>query len=407
MLKICMVHNRYQQRGGEDEVFANECALLRSRGHEVLEYVEDNARIPSMSRWSLGIGTIWSRPSARRLAGFLAQHRPDVAHFHNTFPLLSPSVYSAARSLGIPVVQTLHNYRLLCCNGVLMRDGHVCEDCVSRTLPWPGVLHSCYRSSAVASATVSAMSKVHSLLGTWREMVHVYIAASEFSRRKFVDGGLPDHRVAVKPNFVITDPGTGEGSGPYALYVGRLSPEKGVSTLIAAWKRLGERLPLVIAGDGPESQSVREAAQQLPNVEWLGWQPKERIWELMKGARLLIIPSVCYENFPAVLAEAFAVGLVPVASNLGSLSSIIEHRRTGLHFQPADAEDLVRQVDWLLAHPGELEQMRRNVRLEYEAKYTAETNYRMLIEIYQRAIAEASSAAVSTTVSCKGRGALA
>ena len=257
---------------------------------------------------------------------------------------------------------------------------------MGKTIPWPGVVHACYRGSRAASAVVAAMLVVHRLLGTWTQKVDMYIALTEFARQKFIEGGLPADKVAVKPNFVHPDPGLGEGRGGFALFVGRLSQEKGFDTLLAAWERLQGRVPLKIVGDGPLASEVAAAVGRLEGVEWLGRKPREEVLDLMKRSSFLILPSKVYENFPMIIAEGFATGSPIVASNLGAMASLIEHGRTGLHFHPGDPGDLAAQVEWLLSHPEALARMRKEARAEYEAKYTAERNYQMLIEIYERAI---------------------
>jgi glycosyltransferase involved in cell wall biosynthesis len=392
-MKVLIVHNYYQQAGGEDQVFAAESDLLEARGHRVLRYSLHNDQVDDMNFLSLARSTVWSSSSYRELRIIIRQESPQVAHFHNTFPLISPAAYYAARAEGVPVVQTLHNYRLLCPNALFFRDGRVCEDCLGKAVPWPGVVHACYRGSRVATGAVTAMLAVHRALRTWTEMVDVYVALTDFARDKFIEGGLPEEKIVVKPNFIHPDPGAGEGRGGYALFVGRLSQEKGIDTLLAAWEQLGEKVPLKIVGDGPLASRVAEAAEQLRGVEWLGEQPTDQVLTLMKDARILLFPSLWYEGFPMVFGEAYAVGLPIIASDLVSLSSLVDHGRTGLRFRPGDTKDLAAQVEWALMHPAELERMRGEARAEFEAKYTAEENYRMLMEIYELAAKEAKARA--------------
>lgn len=382
-MRVLFLHNQYQQAGGEDQVFAAESELLEARGHQVLRYTAHNDRVAKMSRRALARTTLWNTEAYRELRELIRKERPHVAHFHNTFPLISPAAYYAARAEGVPVVQTLHNYRLLCLNSLLYREGRVCEECLGSAVPWKGVAHACYREDRKASGAVATMLITHRALGTWRKAVDAYAVFTEFAREKFVQGGLPEKKLMVKPNFVDPDPGMGEGKGGYALFVGRLSQEKGVDTLLAAWERLGEKVPLKIVGDGPLAPRVAEAAGRLKGVAWLGRQPRERVLALMKDAWALIFPSGCYEGFPVVLAEAYAAGLPVIACDLGSMSSLVDHGRTGLHFRPGDPPDLATQVEWASTHPVEMEQMRREARSEFETKYTAERNYEALMGIYQ------------------------
>lgn len=385
-MKVLLVHNYYQQPGGEDQVFASEGELLETHGHSVVRYTAHNDKVSEMNSLSLVQATLWNKTVYSELRTLINKERPQVAHFHNTFPLISPAAYYAAKAEGVPVVQTLHNYRLLCPSqgGVFLRNGEVCEDCLGKFLPWPGIVHGCYRNSKAGTAVHSIMLSLHRALQTWTKTVDIYIALTDFARQKFIQGGLPTEKIVVKPNFVYPAPTPGEGQGGYALFVGRLSPEKGIDTLLAAWERLNSNVPLKIVGDGPLALQVDKATQQIPGVEWLGRLPKTEVLALMKDAYILLFPSLWYEGFPMVIAEAFAIGLPIVASDLGSMSSLIASGRTGLHCRPGNPEDLAVQVEWTLTHSAELTQMRREARAEFENKYTAEQNYPILMEIYQR-----------------------
>jgi glycosyltransferase involved in cell wall biosynthesis len=385
-MKVLAVHNRYQQPGGEDQVFLAETALLESYGHRVVRYSTHNDRVEGMNRLALAGSTLWNSSTYQELRALIRQERPHVAHFHNTFPLISPAAYYAAKAEGVPVVQTLHNYRLLCPNALFFRDGRVCEDCMGKVIPWPGVVHKCYRGSRAASGLVAAMLTTHRVLRTWTRMVDVYVALTEFARRKFVEGGLPAGRIMVKPNFVYPNPGPGEGRGGYALFVGRLSPEKGVGTLLAAWERLDRWIPLKVVGDGPLTEQVVEAANRHPYVKYLGYRPAEEVYALMKEASMLVFPSEWYETFGRVVAEAFATATPVIAADIGVVAELVEPGHTGLRFRPGDPEDLAAQVGWFLSHPEEHARMRREARAEFEAKYTAEKNHQMLMEIYESAL---------------------
>lgn len=388
-MKVLLLHNRYQIAGGEDVVVQTEKALLKANGHDVtlLETNNDNIVGP-LEKAKAATNAIYSRSSKQLVRAEVASFLPDLVHVHNFFPLLSPSVYYACREAGVPVVQTLHNYRLLCPSqgGIFLRKGEVCEDCLGKFFPWPGIVHSCYRNSKAGTTVHAMMLSLHRGLQTWTTMVDVYIALTEFARQKFIQGGLPAEKIVVKPNFAYPDPSQGKGQGGYALFVGRLSPEKGLETLLTAWERIGRRMPLKIVGDGPLADMVASATQKLKGVEWLGRQPKEQVLALMKEAQVLVFPSIWYEGFPMVIVEAYAVGLPVIASDLGSTSSLIDHGRTGLHFRPSDPEDLAAKVEWTLTHPAELAQMRRKARSEFDSKYTAERNYQMLMDIYERVL---------------------
>nr|WP_211176424.1 glycosyltransferase [Brasilonema sp. UFV-L1] len=364
-----------------------EKALLEANGHSVALLEVDNDNITSpLEKVKAAVNAIYSLSSKQLVLAEIAKFQPDVVHIHNFFPLLSPSVHYACQEAGVPVVQTLQNYRLFCLNSYFFREGKVCEDCFGKFFAWSGVVHGCYRGSKTGSVVVGAMQSVHRIIQTWDKVVDVYITVTEFARHKYIQGNLPASKLVVKPNFLYPDPKQGKGQGNYALFVGRLSPEKGLKTLFLAWEKLAGKIPLKIVGEGPLSDEVASTAQRLTDVEWLGKQPKTRVLDLMKDAQVLIFPSLWYEGFPLVIVEAYAVGLPVIASNLGSQSSLIEHGRTGLHFRPGDPEDLVAQVEWVLTHPIALAQMRQETRAEFEAKYTAEINYQMLMDIYKRVV---------------------
>jgi len=376
---ILSVHNYYRQPGGEDRVFASEAELLEENGHTVLRHEDRNDRIVT-GMIGAALGAVWSHHTFRQLESLTRSARIDLAHFHNTFPLVSPGAYYAAQRAGIPVVQTLHNFRLICAGATLSRDGSVCESCLERRSLLPGIAHGCYRGSRPATVALSTMLAVHRAAGTYQTEVDTYIALSEFARCKFIEGGLPGKRIVVKPNFVRPDPGAGAGSGDYALFVGRLAEEKGVRQLAAAWGGLNDT-PLRVVGDGP----LRDTAWP-PGVTLLGAQSRDSVMTLMQAARVLVFPSTWYECAPMTIIEAFACGLPVIASNLGSIPEFVEHRHNGLLFDPRDSQDLVRQVRWVFDHPEELRAMRANARRDFEKKYTAERNYKMLMSVYEMAI---------------------
>jgi glycosyltransferase involved in cell wall biosynthesis len=385
-MRILLVHNRYKFAGGEDVVVGAEKTMLEEHGHEVSLLEADNAEISgALTQVATGFSAIYSRIARRRVAAEMTRFRPSVMHVHNFLPLLSPSVYYAAREAGVAVVQTLHNYRLICPGGGLLRKGSICEQCLGKAIPTPGVLHACYRDSRAATGSVAAMLVLHRMLRTWGTMVDAYIALTQFGREKFIQGGLPPDRLFVKPNFVHSATPPGQGDGGFALFIGRLSEEKGIRPLLVAWKRLGMTLPLKIAGDGPLRAEVQAATQCLANVELLGHVSKDRVADLLRRAQVLIIPSICYEGFGMVVVEAFAAGVPVIASNIGALGELVDHGRTGLHARPGDAEDLARQVEWLAVHEEERRCMQQAARREFELHYTAERNCEMLLAIYERA----------------------
>jgi len=390
-MRVLTVHNYYQQPGGEEQIFATEAALLESYGHEVLRYTLHNDNIMGANPLRLAKNTLWNGTVYRELRSLIAQKKPQIVHFHNTFPLISPAAYHAVQAEGVAVVQTLHNYRLLCPNALFFRNGRICEDCLGKPLPLPAIQHGCYRGNQGASATVATMLSLHSFLGTWQHKIDVFIAYSQFAVDKFIQGGLPAKKIMFKTNFLYPAPEPGEGKGGYALFVGRLSVEKGLGVMLDAWRQLGGKIPLKILGDGPMSGLVTEAMQTMPEIEWLGRRSLEEVYEVVGSAAFLVFPSEWYETFGRVAIEAFARGTPVVASNIGAISELIDHERTGLLFRPGDSTDLAAKINWLLTHPQELSQMRQEARAEFEAKYTADDNCKRLIEIYQTAIKQTAT----------------
>ena len=398
-MKILVIHNGYQQPGGEDAVVAAETTLLRERGHQVVTYFRSNHELDqlSKSRQMLLIKDIvHSEHSKRDVRELLKREKPDLVHVHNTFMMISPSVYQTCRELNVPVVQTLHNFRLLCPGWTLARNGEVCEECIDRGL-WRSVLHGCYRDSRLMSAAVALMLQVHRSRGTWDDHVDGYIALSDFARRKFIQGGLPASKLHVKPNFVAPDPGEREKPGDYALFVGRLSHEKGIRTLLAAWEKLHSKIPLILVGDGPlrESLQTEVAARNLTNVTFRGWLPAAEARIAMKNAAFTITPSICYEGFGMSIVESFACGTPVLCSGHGGMQEIVDHHRTGLHFGPGNADELASRVEWAWAQPSRLASMGKEARRQYETTYTAEKNYDALMQIYRSVKAACTSRATS------------
>jgi glycosyltransferase involved in cell wall biosynthesis len=390
-VKIIVVHNQYQQPGGEDVVFEQERQLLKRAGHDVMAYCRSNWEVASYSgikRLALVRKAIWADDTRREFSALLRAERPDLVHVHNTFIMISPSIYAACREARVPVVQTLHNYRLLCPSSTFFRNGGICEECMEHTL-WRSVRYGCYHDSRPATAVVALMLAVHRMRNSWVRDVTCYIALTEFARSKFLEAGLPAENIYVKPNFVYPDPCVSTGEGKYVLFAGRLSPEKRVSTLLDCWALLRNPIPLIVIGGGPQLQQLKQetARRRITTIEFRGTLPRDQTVEAIKEARLLIFSSEWFETFGLTMVEAFACGVPVICSRMGTMREIVEDGRTGLHFTPGSAEDLARKVDWALDHPEAMRSMGREARKEYEEKYTAEKNYPILMDIYQRAVA--------------------
>ena len=382
------MHNRYLEPGGEDEVVRAESELLRQHGCTVT-LVAEQVKKPEtvIQEGGLAVSAIWSPTWYDKFRALLRDTKPNAVHVHNFFPNISPSLYYAAAERNIPVIQTLHNYRLFCPEKTFFRSGRVCEDCVKHSL-WRSVAHGCYRNSRCGTAAVALMLAVHRCLRTWTRRVDCYVVPTEFSRQKFVAAGLPARKIVVKPNFVSHDPGLRVGMGSGALFVGRLSAGKGVRTLISAWTHLGNRIPLDVVGDGPLLKELEQqvAVNRLSNISFLGRLTGDEVRSRLKRARFLIVPSEFYETFGLSIVEAFACGVPVIASRHGAMEEIVDDGRTGLHFTPGNPQDLAAKAKWAWTHEAEMDIMGHNARNEYEAKYTPDQNYRMLMDIYRQAI---------------------
>jgi glycosyltransferase involved in cell wall biosynthesis len=378
--RVLVVHAAYRQRGGEDAVAEAECDLLERHGHAVERYWRHNDEVEGRHSVGLLVDTLWSRRSRAEVAALIERFKPDVMHVHNSFPLISPAVYWAAHAARVPVVQTLHNFRLICPQAMLLRDGRVCEDCVGHA-PWRAVVHRCYRGSAAQSAAAAAMLQTHRWMGTWRSRVTRYIALNGFCRDKLVEGGIPSERIRVKPNFLEMERPAPAGRAGM-LYVGRLSGEKGIGVLAEAMASLGGRVALQVAGQGPDAHRL----QGVPGVTLLGMQPPEAVYGLMAKAVALVVPSLWYEGHPRTVVEAFASGLPVLASRHGALASLVDDGRTGLLFGPGRADELAERMAWADANRGAMATMGDTARAYFESSLDAEANYERLVEIYDDAI---------------------
>lgn len=383
-MRILSVHNSYRGPGGEDTEAELEAALLRSHGHDVYSYRRSNSELSGVRALRAPVDALFSFQTFGETNALVRQFLPDVIHVHNWWMVVSPAVYWAAAKNRVPVVQTLQNYRLLCPNALFLRQGAPCELCKKRRFAIPGIRYRCYRDSYAQSLLVAATVAAQRALGTWDTKIARYIALTEFARERFIEGGLPRAKIAVKPNLVAPDPGSREQPGHYALYVGRLSEEKGIHTLLAAW-RLVSNIPLKIAGDGPLMGEVREVAAQSDSIELLGWISRQELFRLLKSSSFLVFPSIWYEGLPLTIIEALACGVPIVVSEIGAMAEIVEDRKTGLHARPSDPCDLAAKVQWAWDNPDSLRKMGKQARREYLTKYAAGRNYRMLMNIYDEA----------------------
>ena len=390
-MRILLSHNYYRSTApsGEDAVFLNERSLLENRC-EVVSYERHNDDIDESTlgrKVRLGFNAAWSRKTYEDLCALIHKSKPDIAHFYNTFPLITASAYAACQDNGVPVVQTVQNYRFVCPNGLLLRGGKPCEDCFGTNLI-PAIRYRCYRASLPATGAVVWSLLSNRWRGTYHNLVNRYIAPTQFGANKLVQGGLPKYSMEVKPNFLPVIPAPGTGSGGYALFAGRLSPEKGLRNLLEAWKSV-RGLRLKIAGEGPLREELQSLASMhhLP-VEFLGCVSYSEVLDLTRDAIMLVVPSEWYEGFPMVVVQSLACGTPVIASRLGSLDEIVEEGKTGLKFEAGNPYDLAIRVSELVSDSSRLAFMRKQARSVFEEHYTAETNYLQLMEIYQNTICD-------------------
>jgi glycosyltransferase involved in cell wall biosynthesis len=383
-MRILFLHTFYQQPGGEDVMFRSEVALMAEHDHAVSSLTLSNESLGGMSIAATAVAVMWNASVYRRVRQALKETRPDVAHFHNTFPLASVSAYAAARAEGVPVVQTVHNYRLVCPKATCFREGRPCEDCVGRTFAWPAVVHACYRQSRLTSGAAAVAVAVLRRADAKARLVERYVALTHFAKEMLVAGGVPRERIAVVPNFAPDIPRACERSpsDPFGLFVGRLDEEKGLDTLLSAWKEI--EVPLQVFGDGPLLGRLR--GQAPANVRLLGRRSATEIRDAMAKATFLLVPSVWYEGFPMVVIEAYRQGLPVIVSRLGSLAEVVEDGVTGMLFDAGNVEDLVRATKWALKHPEALSVMGRGGRRRYQERYMAEAHYQALMRVYRSAV---------------------
>lgn len=380
-MRVLQLHSHYQQRGGEDAVVDAERDLLASRGHDVRVHHSTNAVMSSLSPLQAAARTLWSTEDHAAVAHMLADWRPDVVHIHNTFQAMSPAVIWAAARARVPVVQTLHNFRLICPQAMLLRSESVCEDCVGH-VPWRGVVRACYRQSRLQTAALASTLVFHRVVGTYDKHVARFIALSEFSRSKLMEGGLDGRRIAVKPNFYEAEAEPVFDGREGGLFVGRLSREKGIEVLVRAAREHGLSGVTVI-GDGPEHA---EAVAAQFGERWLGFQPLSVVVAQMRRAAFLVLPSICYENFPRTIVEAYASGLPVIASAMGAMAELVDDGVTGLLVEPNNAAALAAGVAWAQSHPQAMQRMGVTAFQRYQQRYRAQTNHDQLIDIYQQAI---------------------
>ena len=394
-MRVLLAHNYYGSSApsGENQVFDAEGKLLRQRGHEVSECLRHSDAIRSKGAWGAlqgALSTPWNPFAAAAIKRAVAARQPDVVHVHNTFPLLSPAIFHAIGHRAARVL-TLHNYRLFCPAAIPMRAGRVCIDCLDRRSVLPALQHGCYRGSRLATLPLVANVALHRFLGTWTKQVDAFIALTGFQRERMIEAGLHAELVHVKPNFYPGNPAIVPWADrrPSVVFAGRLTAEKGVVALVRAWLMWGASAPeLRIVGDGDLRGELERLAATAPEVSirFLGQLGGDAAQSEIARARLLVLPSEWFEGFPMVVREAFALGTPVAVSNIGPLPSIVRHGENGVVFAPGDPQSLLATVRTAWEKTGELERLAAGARKSFEALYTEEANYRVLMAIYAQAM---------------------
>ncbi len=390
-MRILQAHNYYQRPGGEDRVLAEENKLLIKRGHEVFQFTKHNKSITSIfGKLKSLFTTYYSKSAYREFKDFLVKLHPDIVHVHNFFPLISPSVFDACNDLHVPSVLTLHNYRLIHPNGLLLSRGKIDERSIKGSA-YECVKDGVYRNSVIATAVVAHMIEYHRRKKTWEKNVSGFIALSEFAKKKFVEGGIPEEKIYVKPNFMEDQGGDCNSSFSrrernFFLYVGRISEEKGIKTLIQSWIQFKIPIPVYVVGDGPLLSSYKKKCINNRNIIFLGHKKKEEVSDLMKRAIALIFPSIWYEGCPLAILEAFSSGLPVLSSNIGAHSTMVNCDVNGIHFEKSNPESLMRSINKLLSNSELWIKLAKGSRRTYEKRYTPVTNYEKLMMVYQEAV---------------------
>lgn len=388
-MKILQIHNEYAFPGGEDAAAEAEARMLRRAGHEVAVFRKNNREVESASLLQklsfLSGGFLDSRKVYEEISSLVSKSRPDVAHFHNPFYVMTPAAYEACFDQRVPVVQTIHNYRFLCAAATFYRHGKVCEECLQRGR-WAGVWHRCWKGSAAASWMLTRLVDEY----RWRNIlgrVSRFIVLSQFSYDKFRQAGWPQARMVIKPNSLEVDGGEQNiRREPFVLYAGALQPYKGVEMLLSRWHQVLPDVRLCVVGSGPMEPFVKRHA--VGNIEFLGQQSRGEVLRLMRSASCLVLPSEVYENCPMTVIEAYASGLPVAASRLGALAEMVVDGETGLLFRPGDAGDMADKISQIMNAPSLRERLSMNARQCFAQRYSVDLDCRRLVDIYRAVLAE-------------------
>ena len=384
-MKVLLVHNSYQQKGGEDSVFEAEYELLKNHGNQVKKFVFDNNDIKSFKdKIFVSFKAIYNPNSKELFKNAIRQFRPDIIHVHNLFYLASPSILYEANRQNIPVVLTLHNYRLICAGALLLRNAKPCELCTKMIFPVYGIINRCYQNSLTKTTQIALTTSIHKILGTWKNRIQKFIVLTEFSKSIFLQSSLKpkNTQIEVKPNFV-QDYGTGEFNNrkDFFLFVGRLSVEKGIEILLKGFDHSGFKLEII--GDGPLKKNVEKHCQENDTSTYWGFQSKAFIMSKLKTCLALVFPSIWYEGMPITILEAFSTGTPIIASDIGNINAIVQNGYNGFHFKTGDPAALNQKLKEVRGHK-ELQIYAENARKTYDSHYSPEKNYELLMDIYQK-----------------------
>lgn len=381
---VLIVHNYYQIPGGEDTVVENEKKMLIENGHKVILYTRHNDEIKSnniLKKFLLPFETIFSLKTYKDIKRIIREEKIEIVHVHNTLPLISPSVYYAARSCKIPAIQTLHNFRLLCPAATFVRNDKICEKCLEKSL-FSAVKYKCYRNSFLQSSIISMNIAIHRFIGTYKR-INGYIALTEFNKKKF-ENLIDSKKIFIKPNFsnFNDDKSLKLDNRRYFLYLGRVDKIKGLEVILRAWKNIKEE-ELYIVGTGPYEENVKEyvAKNNMSNVKLLGFKRKDEVIAIIKNAKAIIIASQWYEGFPMTIVESFSLGVPVIAGDIGNMSSIIEHSANGLLFKYNDHEELRKQVE-VFSNGNIMRKLSIGAKESFDKKYCKEINYNILLKVY-------------------------
>ncbi|MCU0431132.1 MAG: glycosyltransferase family 4 protein [Cytophagaceae bacterium] len=379
-MKVLMLHNKYKISGGEDVSTQAEYEMLKEGGLDIDLHCVHNDALDHMPSWKAALNTVWSISSHKDIVQRIHSKKYDLVHVQNFFPLLSPSIFHAAKKCGVKVVMSVRNYRLVCPNALLFTNDEVCEKCVGKSIPFPGITGKCYRDSRAASAVAVAMLSAHHLLGTFRNKVDGYICISEFVKKQLMEGGFAENKLHVKHNFVVSQLEPSFQPGEYYVYAGRLSQEKGIDLVMEAFRNTN--LPLKIIGDGPLKESLKQQSASSPNISLLGKLPLQETYKVISGAKALVFPSKWHEPFGRTIVEAFAHGTPVVGTAMGGVTELIKDGYNGFLFDPFKNHALTDVLNrFEQQHSLKL---REQAYQSYQSHFTKEKNFSELTHYYQQ-----------------------